>query len=48
MGVNQLTYGVQGTAGGRWFIASGNSERLVSGKVDRFDFILYIYIYTFI
>ena len=34
-GGNQFTYGVQGTAGGRrWYIASGNGERLVSGKVD--------------
>jgi hypothetical protein len=35
MGVNQFTYGVQGTAGGRRrSIASCNRERLVSGKVD--------------
>ena len=34
MGGDQFTYGVQGTAGGRrWSKASGNGERLVSGKV---------------
>ena len=34
-GGNQFTYAVQGTVGGRgWSIASGNGERLVSGKVD--------------
>ena len=34
-GGNQFTYGVQDTAGcKRWSTASGNNERLVSGKVD--------------
>ena len=34
-GGNQFTYDVQSTAGGRgWSIASGNGERLVSGKVN--------------
>ena len=34
-GGNHFTYGVQGTAGGRGrSIASGNSETLVSGKVN--------------
>ena len=31
----KFTYGIEGTALGRgWYIASGNSKRLVSGKVD--------------
>jgi hypothetical protein len=34
-GGNQFTYGIEGTAGGRGrSIASGNSEGLVSGKVN--------------